>query len=110
LDIARLQAAIIVNDAAITAANLQKSANQTNLWVDYMNWMLQGCGSLPMATLEQPEKPAVIAPPLEELLNPSDDILAGIESNLEAALLLKKARETYPELVKPRDIVGIGPG
>lgn len=109
-DMSLQQASITACDVQIAASNMIKSAAQTQYWIDSMNYYLQGCGSMGMrSTSESPaETPTV--PSLYELLNPPGELLQLINGNPEAWNLLQEGCQQNPELVKPRDIVGIGPG
>lgn len=67
-----------------------KDAETTNLYIAYMNYALLGCGSPPMGMAAVEGITPVM--PIAELLNPTGELLAAIESNPATSLLLKLAK------------------
>lgn len=57
-DILVMNAAIIVDDANITAANASKMAHASQKMYDQMNYIMQGCGTPPMARADDDARQA----------------------------------------------------
>lgn len=97
MQISLLQASITASDAIIAAAQLQKNADQTNLWIAYMNYYLQGCGTPPMSPppMAMAATTATVMPSIAEVLHPPANVLAEFAKCPKLMLLLKLARAYF---------------
>lgn len=80
-----LTAALIVDDAAIEAANNIKTAHQMSLWYAQYNFMLQGCGGT-MAAAEGS---------VPDMLYRTPEDMKLIERDLELLELHKRCMSLY---------------